>query len=171
MAPLDVGLLILRVVLGLLLVGHASQKLLGLFRGKGIAGTAGLFEASGLRPGVPLVIAAGLTELGGAGLLVLGLATPLAVSMVLGAMAVAISTLWSKGLWGHLGGYEVPFCYALMAFVLGVTGPGAFSLDALAPWSGAHGLPWALGALAVALLLSSPLIVMVMRHSRAHGEA
>lgn len=33
---MDVGLLLLRVVLGLLLAGHGAQKLFGLFGGHGL---------------------------------------------------------------------------------------------------------------------------------------
>jgi len=164
----DLGLLVLRLALAALLAGHACQKLFGWFRGRGIAGTAPLFEADGLRPGRVMVAAAALTELGGAGLLVLGLATPLAAAMVIGAMTVAISTLWPKGLWAHLGGFEVPLTYAIIAFALAITGPGAYSVDAalLAPLLpvAPHGLWWALGAAAIAIAASSPLVAIVSRN-------
>ncbi|HET8868630.1 MAG TPA: DoxX family protein [Agrococcus sp.] len=160
---IDLGLLILRLALAALLAGHACQKLFGWFRGRGVRGTAVLFEADGLRPGTVMVTFAALTEVGAAGLIVLGLATPLAAAMVIGAMSVAISTLWPKGVWAHLGGFEVPLTYAIVAFVLACTGPGALSLDALLPWQ-LHGPLWAIGAAAVALVLSAPLLLKVARH-------
>ena len=48
---LGTGLLLARLILGALMVGHATQKLLGWFGGYGIAGTAGYFEQLGFRPG------------------------------------------------------------------------------------------------------------------------
>lgn len=164
----DLGLLVLRLALAALLTGHACQKLFGWFRGRGIAGTALLFEADGLRPGRLMVLAAAATELAGATLLVLGLAAPLATAMIIGAMTVAISTLWPKGVWAHLGGFEVPLTYAIIAFCLCITGPGAYSLDALLPFS-AHGPWWALGAAALALIASAPLLVIVARHRARQG--
>lgn len=158
----DLGLLLLRLALAALLAGHATQKLFGWFRGRGVAGTAVLFEADGLRPGKAMVVAAALTELAGAGLLVLGLAMPLAAAMIIGAMTVAISTLWPKGVWAHLGGYEVPLTYAIIACCLAITGPGAYAIDPLLPFA-LHGPWWALGAAALALAASSPLVAIVAR--------
>lgn len=162
----DLGLLVMRLVLAALIAGHACQKLLGWFRGRGVRGTAPLFEADGLRPGALMVAAAGLSELGAALLLTLGLATPLASAMVVGAMTVAISTLWPKGVWAHLGGFEVPLVYALMAVGIAITGPGGWAIDALLPFA-AHGPWWALGALVVGLLAASPLVAIVARHRRS----
>lgn len=161
----DLGLLVLRLALAALLAGHACQKLLGWFRGRGVHGTAPLFEADGLRPGALMVTAAGLSELGAAGLLALGLATPLASAMVVGAMTVAISTLWPKGVWAHLGGFEVPLVYAIMAVGIAITGPGGWAIDALWPFA-AHGPWWGLGALALGLVAAAPLVAIVARHRR-----
>ncbi len=41
LATVSVGLLIARLVVGLLMAAHGSQKFLGWFGGHGIAGTAG----------------------------------------------------------------------------------------------------------------------------------
>ncbi|GAA1422925.1 DoxX family protein [Agrococcus citreus] len=166
---IDLGLLVLRLALAALLAGHATQKLFGWFRGRGIQGTGKLFEADGLRPGAVMVTFAGLSELAAAGLLALGLATPLASAMVIGAMLAAISTLWPKGLWAHLGGFEVPLTYAIIAFVLACTGPGAIAVDALLPWQ-LHGPVWALGAAVLGVLSAAPLLAMVVRHRRATRE-
>ena len=50
-AMLSAGLLVVRVVIGLALAAHGSQKLLGWFGGYGLAGTGGFFETLGFRPG------------------------------------------------------------------------------------------------------------------------
>jgi len=59
---MHVGLLILRVVVGLLLVGHGTQKLFGWFGGHGLEGTGQFFNNLGYRPGQPMAFLAGLGE-------------------------------------------------------------------------------------------------------------
>ena len=162
---IDLGLLALRALLAVLLGAHACQKLFGWFRGRGVAGTASLFEADGLRPGAPMVVIAGLTELGAAALFLAGLVTPLAAAMAIGTMTVAVSTLWPKGVWAHMGGFEVPLTYAAIALCLAITGPGGYALDRFLPWS-LHGPFWAAGAAALALAAASPLVGIVARHRR-----
>lgn len=161
----DLGLLVLRLVLSALVAGHACQKLFGWFRGRGVTGTGALFEADGIRPGPAMVIFAGLSELTAAAMLALGLMTPLAGAMLIGAMLAAISSLWHKGVWAHLGGFEVPLVYGLIAFSLVITGPGSLAIDSLLPWQ-LHGLWWALGAAVVGTVAALPVIGMVARHRR-----
>ena len=64
---MDLALLVLRLVVGLLFVGHGAQKLFGVFGGGGLEGTAGMFDNIGLQPGWLHARAAGTAEfLGGA---------------------------------------------------------------------------------------------------------
>ena len=98
---------LLRVCIGLLFIGHGTQKLFGWFGGKGLEPTAEGFEQLGLRPGRRNAVAAGVTEAGGGALLVLGAATPLAAAMLTGAMATAIDRVHrERGPWVTEGGYE-----------------------------------------------------------------
>jgi putative oxidoreductase len=46
----DTGLLLLRVLIGLLLAAHGAQKLFGWFSGHGLRGTADFLESLGWRP-------------------------------------------------------------------------------------------------------------------------
>ena len=48
---MDAGMLLGRVVLGVLMAAHGSQKLFGWFGGYGLTGTGGFFDALGFRPG------------------------------------------------------------------------------------------------------------------------
>ena len=73
---MDAGLLILRVVVGVALVGHGTQKLFGWFGGHGRHRTGAFFELLGYRPGVLFAVIAGLSEAGGGTLLALGFLTP-----------------------------------------------------------------------------------------------
>lgn len=60
---INIGLLLLRLVIGLLFVGHGAQKLFGWFGGYGLNGTGGWFESIGMKPGVTMALFAGLAEL------------------------------------------------------------------------------------------------------------
>ncbi len=76
LTTLSTGLLIERLVFGVLMMAHSTQKLFGWLGGYGIAGTAGYFEGLGFRPGRPYVLAASLSELIGGLLIALGLPGP-----------------------------------------------------------------------------------------------
>lgn len=164
---MDEAILFLRVVLALLLAGHAGQKLFGWFRGKGIAGTAPGFEAWGLRPGKPLVFFAGAAELVGALLFALGFLTPLAVAMILGTMIVAGFVNRANGWWAHLGGYEVPLTYGLIAIAVFIAGPGRYSLDYLFELIRYSGPVAVVLALLVAAVGALPLLIPVLRTQAA----
>src|SRR5262245_52384589 len=128
----DLGILIIRVLFGVALAAHGAQKLFAWFGGYGLKGTGGFFEQLGFRPGMPFAAAAGLSEFGGGGLLALGLFTPFGAAAVLAAMLVAIVSVHLKnGFFAMGNGFELPFLYAVAAFAIAFTGPGAFSLDVL----------------------------------------
>ena len=145
---MELGLLVLRVVVGLLFVGHGAQKLFGMFGGHGLAGTAGFFEQGlGLRPGKLHATGAGAAEFFGGALLALGLLTPFAAAALIGTMAVAIATVhWSKGVWSTEGGYEYNAVLMAVAFAVTAVGPGNWSLDH-AFGLDLNGAGWAIGAL------------------------
>jgi putative oxidoreductase len=126
---MSTGLLILRIVAGLLLAAHGSQKLLGWFGGYGIAGTGGWLESIGFKPGKAMAVVTGLAELGAGLALALGLFTPLAAAAVIGTMTVAAWTHSASGLWATNGGYELPLVYAVIGAALAFTGAGDFSVD------------------------------------------
>jgi putative oxidoreductase len=163
----DTGLLILRLVLGLLLVGHGSQKLFGAFGGHGLDGTGGFFHSIGFRPGRPMALVAGLTEVGSGLLLALGLLTPLAVAGIVGTLFVAGSVHWKAGLWGQNGGFELPLLYSVAAVALAFTGPGRYSLDNVVGLDDFSGSGWGVLAAAVGLLSG---IVVVSRARKALAD-
>src|SRR2546428_9514377 len=124
------GVLILRVVVGLILAGHGAQKLFGWWGGQGMDGWTQTVAKLRIRPAQPWAWVAALAEFGGGILLALGFLSPLGNLAIAGSMLVAIATVHlSRGFWVTKGGYE--FNLALIAAVaaLALTGPGAYSLD------------------------------------------
>ena len=145
---MDTGLLIARMVFGLLLAAHGTQKLFGWFGGYGLAGTGGFFEQLGFRPGRFFAATAGATEVAAGLLVASGLLGPLGPALVVSVMLVAMATVhWQHGLFAATNGIEVPLLYAVAAVALALTGFGAFSLDA------ALGLAWSTDVAWIALAL------------------
>jgi putative oxidoreductase len=149
---MDLALLVLRVVVGLLFVGHGAQKLFGIFGGGGLDGTAGMFDNIGLRPGWLHARAAGAAEFGGGALLALGLFTPFAAAILIAVMIAAVITVHApNGIWNTNQGYEFNLVMAAAAFALAGAGPGSWSLDNAFGFD-LHGAAWAIGALAVGVI-------------------
>ncbi|MCK0438018.1 DoxX family membrane protein [Gordonia alkaliphila] len=149
----DLGLLILRVVVGIVFVMHGLQKLTTWtwLDGFGIDGFAAFLANTapgadanlGFDPDVTrtLALLGGLTETIGGAFLILGLITPIAGSAVLGVILVATAykmTL-AGGVWFFTsqggGGVEYEFVLAAAAVALILCGPGTYSFDRQWGWS------------------------------------
>src|SRR5437588_6630075 len=84
------GLLLVRLVFGLLMAAHGSQKIFGWFGGYGLTGTGAFFEQLGFRPGRLFAAAAGWTEFIGGVLLAVGLGGPIGAALIVSVMIVAL---------------------------------------------------------------------------------
>jgi putative oxidoreductase len=127
---MDIGLLIARLVFGLLMAVHGGQKLFGWFGGPRLSGMAAFLEALGFRPGRLFAVANALAEFGGGVLLALGLLEPVAAAAIVAVMMVAIATVhWPNGLLASTNGIELPLLYLTAAVSLALTGPGQYSID------------------------------------------
>src|ERR671936_691951 len=116
---MSLGLLVLRVVVGLLFFGHGTQKLFGWFGGHGLAGTGAFFETMGFPQGKRQAFTAGLCEAGGGALIALGLLTPFAAAGLIAVMTVAVIKVhFQKGVWVTNGGYEYKTVLVANAFPL-----------------------------------------------------
>lgn len=134
----DLGLLVLRLVLGGTLVAHGLQHLFGLFHGIGFHSFVNFLQLDGYKYPNVLAWVAGGTEVVGGGLLVLGLFTPLAAGAALGLLANVIVLKWKIGFFEP--GYELEVALSGAAFALLFAGPGRVSLDRPTPWFRRPGL-------------------------------
>ncbi|PYQ48189.1 MAG: oxidoreductase [Acidobacteria bacterium] len=142
------GLLLARLVFGLVMAAHGAQKLFGWFGGYGIAGTGNFFESIGFRPGRLFAALAGLGEFGGGLLLALGF---------LGPIGPASTT----------NGIEVPLLYGAAGVALALTGPGRFSIDAVV---GLTSTP-ALALIAIAIGIVGAVANLALRRNPAPATA
>ncbi len=127
-----IGLVLIRLVFGVLMAAHGSQKLFAWFGGYGLTGTGTFFEQLGFRPGRLFAAAAGWTEVLGGVLVAVGLGGPIGPALVVSVMIVAVvSVHWGHGLFAATNGIEVPLLYAAGAAALAFTGSGRYSVDAL----------------------------------------
>jgi putative oxidoreductase len=141
MHPYDVGLLILRLVLGLTLAAHGLNKFFG---GGRIPGTARWFESIGMKPGKFHATVAASTETAAGLGLAAGLLTPIPAAGFVSLMIVAAWTVHrSNGFFIVKEGWEYNLVLATAAVVIATVGAGKFSLDHLilkdAEWL--HGWP------------------------------
>jgi putative oxidoreductase len=171
---MNIGILILRVALALILVAHSSQKTLGWFQGRGIVSMAGWFSDLGLRPGRHMVIIASCTEVAAAISIGFGFLSPLGAMAACGAMLVAGMTMHIDAgkLWNAGGGGEYPYLLSVVALALGFAGPGRFSVDHLLvrtfPWLGPFdsGVLVGIVVLLVAVVSAVPFALIIRRERR-----
>lgn len=125
----DLGLLIMRIVVGGTFAAHGAQKVFGWWNGPGLDSFAGNLTGLGYTQTDVLAAATAFTELAGGVLVLLGLFTPLAAA---GLVAVAVNAVWAKwgnGLFLADGGYEAELTLGALAAGLTLTGPGRIALD------------------------------------------
>lgn len=125
----DLGILILRLVLGLFLAYHGYNKVFG---GGGLSGTAGWFASMGMKlPKMQARLAAATEILGGLAFAA-GLLTPVAAGAMVALMIVAIVTVHAKvGFFIFLpnGGWEYCATIAFGAIAVATMGSGKYSID------------------------------------------
>jgi putative oxidoreductase len=126
----DLGLALVRAVVGLVIAGHGAQKVLGVWGGPGLAGWTQGVTRMGMRPPVFWAWVSAFAELAGGIAFALGLVLPMVAAALTIQMGVAIARAhWSKGFWNTKGGIEFPFTLGAIAAINGVADPGVYSLD------------------------------------------
>lgn len=157
MDTIDIGLLIIRVWVGLVVVVH------GVNHARSLDGTANWFESIGFRSARIQALNSAVVEIGAGVLLILGLGTSLAVAGIFATMFVAFWTVHRTNgffIFRPGEGYEYVATLGLVALAIAIAGPGSASVDSaldiadtLDGWIGASivgaGLIGAIGLLAV----------------------
>lgn len=127
---MNAALLLVRIIVGLYLAAHGSQKLLGWFGGPGLVNAGGFFEQLGFRPGRLFALLASAGELAAGLLIFLGLGGALGPVLLVMIMLVAIFSVHApKGWFAQNGGVEMNLLYIAPAIALAFGGYGAYSLD------------------------------------------
>lgn len=137
---LDLGLLLLRLVVGATFLGTGLMKVAGLWHGDGIEGTRHALEHMGWKQPKVSGVLVTVGELGGGGLIVLGLLTPLAAAAVLAVAIDAWLTLQNSqhGLTynvPHNPGIPLIVVLGAAAAVIILTGPGRYAVDGGRGWA------------------------------------
>jgi putative oxidoreductase len=122
------GLLVLRVVTGVIMIVHGWQK----FFVDGIGGVSAFFASMGIPAAGAGAVAVATIELVGGLLLLAGLGTRIVGALFAAAMIGAIVFVHvANGFLAAGGGYEFVLLLAGVGVALALTGGGRFSVDAL----------------------------------------
>jgi putative oxidoreductase len=126
----DFALALARAVVGLVIAAHGAQKVLGIWGGPGLAGWTQGITRMGMRPARFWAWTSALAELAGGLAFAFGFLVPVVAALLTIQMSVAIARAhWAKGFWNSKGGIEFPFTLGAIAAIVGVSEPGAYSLD------------------------------------------
>ena len=121
----SVGLLLLRVIVGLTFLLHGLDKLGDLAAAEQLFASLGIPAPSLMAPFVAV------TETAGGALLIAGLATPLVGVALATDMLVALLTAHlGHGFFARDGGFELEFLLGGASLVIAIAGAGRISLDA-----------------------------------------
>ena len=110
---------VMRVVIGILFACHGAQKLFGVLGGQSQLAN-------------PILLAAGIMEFVGGGLVALGLWASYAAFVASGEMAVAYMAVHARGgFWPVVNRGELALLYCLVFLYMASRGSGPFSVDVL----------------------------------------
>jgi putative oxidoreductase len=150
---MNTALLVLRLVIGVLFVGHGLQKLVPpkysppLLRAFGLQATADGFDGLGMRPALPAAVLAGTAELVGGLSIAAGLLTPIGTILITAVMTTAVITVhFRNGIWNADGGFEFNLTLVACAYTITALGPGSHSLNNAFDVGNWAGIDWSMSA-------------------------
>ena len=125
----DLGLIILRLALGIIFIAHGGQKRFGLWGGDGWAGTlAGWEKGLGIPPWLSAI--AIVTEFFGGIAVIVGVLTRLAALGLAVTMVVAmVKVHLQNGFFNKNGGIEFNVALLAMSLALFLIGAGSWAAD------------------------------------------
>ncbi|MEC2060344.1 MULTISPECIES: DoxX family protein [Bacillus] len=125
----DAGLLLIRIMIGVVFLFYGTQKLFGWFGGYGIKGTGQWFESIGVKPGNAAAALSGLGELVSGILFILGVFLPLGAAIITIIMLGAIVKVHgAKGFANGAGGFEYNVVLIAVSIGVALIGSGAYTL-------------------------------------------
>ena len=126
---MNIAILVLRICLGAIFVGHGMQKVFGAFGGPGISGFSQMLSGLGFAPAVFWAYLAAYTELIGGLLIVFGICTRFAALFIFILIIVAtLKVHLLKGFFMANGGFEYNLLIIGVCIALAVLGGGKFSI-------------------------------------------
>jgi putative oxidoreductase len=137
----DLGLLLLRVAVGVLLIGHGLQKAFGWWNGPGFGGFEKSLADMGFQHSEILTYVATGGQIAAGLLLVLGLFTPVAAA---GALAYLVNGVLAEAMVAHenarlaaflTDGHEYKIVLICTVAAIILIGPGRYGLDAGRGWA------------------------------------
>lgn len=122
----QLGIAILRIIVGVVFTAHGAQKLFVL----GFGGVAHMFAGLGIpQPHIAAIVVT-LVEFGGGIALIVGLFTRYAAILLVIDMAVAVGKVHlHNGFFLNKGGYEFALTLLVACLALTLTGPGSPALQ------------------------------------------
>lgn len=127
----DLGLLLMRIMVGVVFIFHGSQKLFGAFDGPGIQGFAGYLESLGVPLPVVSSVLAGCAEFFGGIVVLLGTGLRIGAVFPMIVMLVAVTQVHAGRFSVENNGMEYPLTLAAVLAGLILTGPGRLTLGQL----------------------------------------
>ncbi|MFN8521344.1 MAG: DoxX family protein [Chloroflexota bacterium] len=132
MLETDLGLLVIRLAVGLVFAAHGAQKAFGMWGGPGMVGWTGAMEHMGFQPARYWAMGSTAVELVGGIALAIGFLTPIAAAALVGhAIVIILKVHVPKGFWNSKGGFEFPMVLLAGAIGILLIGPGGISIDGL----------------------------------------
>lgn len=128
----DLGLLVLRLAVGLTFAAHGAQKAFGWWGGPGPVNWLKATHRMGFHPPALFAAASIEAELLGGLALALGFLTPVVTAVLIAqSVVIIVQAHLPHGFFSTKGGLEFPFVLGAAAMAIGLMTAGAISLDGL----------------------------------------
>jgi putative oxidoreductase len=130
----SLGILLMRIAIGGVMFAHGSQKVLGIFGGKGMDATVSMMSAGLGLPAFFIYLSIFTEFLGGIALLFGALTRFFGIAVLINMLVAVMAVHFKNGFFAPTG-FEYPGTLAMIALGIIIMGPGKFSLDRAVFWN------------------------------------